>query len=315
MNGSVLRRSPVARLVETAARSGGEIVSYRVEGDLHRLTRAELAARARRLAGALAGAGLVAGDHIATLAWTGHRHLEIAFAAGGSGVIAQALDPGLHPDAIVRAALGSGARMVFFDLTFMPLIEEIAPRLPAATSFVALTDRAGMPIPPAEARLVCYEDLLAGAPDTFDWPMLDDGTPGALSAEGRDGRLSPPPDIGTSDIATTDDDATERQLELDGAEIVLSAMPMARAGGWGVLVAAWQAGATLVFAGPWLDGGSLRALAESEGVTIVAAPPRLWRGLRARIERDGAVLPRLRRAILGTAEIIAIQPERDPRAA
>lgn len=140
--------------------------------------------------------------------------------------------------------------------------------------------------------------------------MLDDGTHGALSAEGRDGRLSPPPDIGT-----TDDDATERQLELDGAEIVLSAMPMARAGGWGVLVAAWQAGATLVFAGPWLDGGSLRALAESEGATVVAAPPRLWRGLRARIERDGAVLPRLRRAILGTAEIIAIHPERDPRAA
>lgn len=328
MTGPVLRRSPVAALVEMAGFRSGEIVSHRVEGDLHRLTRTELATRARRLAGALAAAGLAAGDHIATLAWTGHRHLEIAFAAGGSGIIAQALDPGLHPDAIVRAALGPGVRMVFFDLTFMPLIEEIAPRLPAATRFVALTDRPGMPIPAAEVKLACYEDLLAGAPDRFDWPMLDDETLARLSTRARDGELPPPRSDPRADPGAAGGIGHEHehehagQAELGGAEIVLSAMPMARDGGWSVLVAAWQAGATLVLAGPWLDGGSLRALAESEGVTVVAAPPRLLQGLRARIERDGAVLPRLRRAIVGRVagdagclEIVAVYPERDPRAA
>ena len=70
-----------------------EVVSRRVEGDLHRCSRAELTARARRVANALAAAGMAPGDGVATLAWNGHRHVELAFAACGSGAILHALDP------------------------------------------------------------------------------------------------------------------------------------------------------------------------------------------------------------------------------
>ena len=59
----------------------------------YRCSRAELTARARRAANALAAAGIVPGDGVATLAWNGHRHVELAFAACGSGAILHALDP------------------------------------------------------------------------------------------------------------------------------------------------------------------------------------------------------------------------------
>jgi fatty-acyl-CoA synthase len=101
-------------------------------------------------------------------------------------------------------------------------------------------------------------------------------------------------------------------------EVVLSAIPMWHADGWGVVRSAWEAGSTLVFAGPWLDGGSLRELAESEGATIVAAPQSLWPSLLASVERDGTGLPRLRRSILagdGGSPVAAPGPLRGPRAA
>ncbi len=307
MNGPAVRRpSPAAALLAHAHDfDDREVISHRVEGDLCRLTRPELAARARRLAAALGAAGLAPGDRVATLAWTGHRHLEIAFAAGGCGVTVHALDPNLHPDTIVERALEHGSRMVFFDLSFMPLIEEIAPRLPAATVLVAMTDRANMPVPPATGVLVCYEELLASGSDAFDWPTLDEKTLAALAEPGHDGVLAPLPHA----VPT---------LIPDGRQVVLSAMPMWQPSGWTVTSAAWEAGATLVFAGPWLDGGSLRTLAENEGATLVAAPPRLLQNLLAQIEGDGTRLPRLRRAVVANdsaCTVIALDSKRKSRAA
>ena len=97
------RRLPISTLLRHADHnhSDREVVSHRVEGDLHRCGRAGLTARARRVANALAAAGLVPGDRVATLAWNGHRHVELAFATCGSGAIVHALDPRLHPDRIV----------------------------------------------------------------------------------------------------------------------------------------------------------------------------------------------------------------------
>ena len=176
------RRLPISTLLRHADHnhSDREVVSHRVEGDLHRCSRAELTARARRVANALAAAGLAPGDRVATLAWNGHRHVELAFATCGSGAIVHALDPRLHPDRIVGIADDARVRMLFFDLSFMPLVEEISPRLAAATTFIALTNRANMPVPATIRDLLCYEDVIAGASDDFTWPDFDDQTIAAL---------------------------------------------------------------------------------------------------------------------------------------
>ncbi len=93
---------PVSNIIEFAARHYGasEIVSRRVEGDIHRTTYRELEARARRLAQALLRLGVGMGDRVATLAWNGYRHMELYYAVSGSGAVLHTINPRLHPEQI-----------------------------------------------------------------------------------------------------------------------------------------------------------------------------------------------------------------------
>lgn len=253
-----------------------DVISRRVEGDLHRARRTELTVRAHRLAGALATAGLASGDGVATLAWNGHRHVELALATCAAGLRLVPLDPTDHPDSIVRSAQDAQVRIVFFDLSFMPLVEEIVRRLPAVRAFVALTDPANMPGPVPGLALRCYEELLEGVSPwsgTLSCPPWADIVPGATPHD-QSGFAFRPQDT------------------------VLAAIPLSQPEGRMLARAAWQAGAGLVLPGPWLDGRSLHALIADEGASVVAAPGPVWRGLLAHVEREGASLAGLHLAIL-----------------
>ena len=122
-----------------------EVVSRRVEGDVHRYTIREFAARARRLANALAQGGIGQGERVATLAWNGYRHLELYYAVSGSGAVLHTLNPRLHPDQVTWIADHAEDQILFFDLTFLPLVEAVASRVKTIKAFVLMTDRAHMP--------------------------------------------------------------------------------------------------------------------------------------------------------------------------
>ena len=150
-----------------------EIVSRRVEGDLHRMTYRDLGTRSRQLARALERLGVQASQRVATLAWNGHRHMELYYAVSGMGSVLHTINPRLHADQVVYIADHAEDQVLFFDLTFLPLVEAVASRLATVRAFVALTDRAHLPdstIP----GLLCYEDLLAAERDDYTWPKLDE---------------------------------------------------------------------------------------------------------------------------------------------
>ncbi len=134
-----------------------EVVSRRVEGDIHRTTYRELAARSRRMANAIGRLGVTSGDRIGTLAWNGYRHMELYYAVSGSGAVLHTLNPRLHPDHIVYIATHAEDSLIFFDMTFLPIVEAVASRLPGVKAFIALTDRAHMPQESKVANLLCYE--------------------------------------------------------------------------------------------------------------------------------------------------------------
>ncbi|MCB2039129.1 MAG: AMP-binding protein, partial [Ottowia sp.] len=148
----------ISSLLVHAERHHGaqEIVSRRVEGDIHRTTYRELAARSRRLAKALAALGVGMSDRVATLAWNGYRHMELYYAVSGSGAVLQTLNPRLHPDQVVYIADHAEDKVLCFDLTFLPLVEAVASRLKTVKHFVAMTDRAHMPASKI-AGLLCYD--------------------------------------------------------------------------------------------------------------------------------------------------------------
>src|SRR3954470_590139 len=120
MNGSMMQLPLlISSLLVHAERHHGEqeIVSRRVEGDIHRTNFREMAARARRMANALGHLGLGSGDRVATLAWNGYRHLEIYYAASGSGAVLHTLNPRLHPDQLAYIADHAEDKVLCFDLT------------------------------------------------------------------------------------------------------------------------------------------------------------------------------------------------------
>src|SRR4051812_5298098 len=162
MNGLMMRMPLlISSLIEHADRhhGDGEIVSRRVEGDVHRYTYRDCHRRSKQMAGALVKLGIGQGERVATIAWNGYRHMELYFAVSGSGAVLHTINPRLHPDQIAYIVDHAEDKVVFFDLTFLPIIKAIAGRVKSTKAFVAMTDREHLPKDSGIERLLCYEDL------------------------------------------------------------------------------------------------------------------------------------------------------------
>ncbi|NWF45576.1 fatty-acid--CoA ligase [Hydrogenophaga sp. D2P1] len=293
----------IASLLRHAERHHGaqEVVSRRVEGDIHRCTYAELAARSRRLAQALAALGVGNGDRVGTIAWNGYRHLELYYAVSGSGAVLHTLNPRLHADQLVWIADHAEDQVLCFDLSFLPLVEAVASRLATVKHFVLLTDRGHMPAASKIPGLLCYEDLIASqADDRFDWPEFDEQTASSLCyTSGTTGHPKGVLYSHRSTVLHTMASALPDALNISARDVVLPVVPMFHVNAWGLPYSACLVGAKLVFPGPGLDGKSLHELFESEGVTVSAGVPTVWQGLLAHVTINGLKFSTMRRTIIG----------------
>src|SRR6185437_7123912 len=101
--------------------------------------------RSRKLANVLGSLGCKSGDRVGTLAWNGYRHLEIYYGTSGSGMIVHTINPRLFPEQIAWIINHAEDNVLFFDLTFLPLVESIMPTCPSLRNMVLITDRRHMP--------------------------------------------------------------------------------------------------------------------------------------------------------------------------
>jgi fatty-acyl-CoA synthase len=303
MNGLMMQQPLlISTLLTHAERHHGdqEIVSRRVEGDIHRQTYRDLGQRARRMANALAARGIGFGDRVATLAWNGYRHMELYYAVSGSGAILHTLNPRLHPDQVVWIADHAEDSILFFDLTFAPLIEAIASRVKTIKAFVAMTDRAHMPVLAGVPDLLCYEDLIDAHPADFAWPSFDENTASSLCyTSGTTGNPKGALYSHRSTVLHTYGAALPDSLNCSARDTILPVVPMFHVNAWGLPYVACMVGAKLVFPGPWLDGKSLHDLFESEGVTVSAGVPTVWQGLLAHVECNNLRFSTMKRTVIG----------------
>ncbi len=292
----------ISSLLVHAERHHGdqEVVSRRVEGDIHRSTYREIAARSRRMANALARLGVGPGQRVSTLAWNGYRHLELYYAVSGSGAVLHTLNPRLHPDHVVYIADHAEDQVLFFDLTFLPLVEAIAPRVKTIKTFVAMTDRARMPAETKIAGLRCFEDLVDAETDRFDWPTFDENRASSLCyTSGTTGNPKGVLYSHRSTLLHTFAISLPDSLSCSARDAILPVVPMFHVNAWGLPYAACMNGSKLVFPGPGLDGKALYELFESERVTLSAGVPTVWQGLLAYVEANGLKFSTMRRTVVG----------------
>ena len=292
----------ISSLLVHAERHHGdqEVVSRRVEGDIHRVTYREMAARSRRMAKALAALGVKPGERVATLAWNGHRHMELYYAVSGSGAVLHTLNPRLHPDHVVYIADHAEDAVLFFDLTFLPLVEAVAARFKTVRRFVAMTDRAHMPAASKIAGLLCFEDLVDAQDDHYEWPSFDENQASSLCY--TSGTTGNPKGVLYSHRSTmlhTFAIAMPDALNCSARDTILPVVPMFHVNAWGLPYAACMTGAKLVFPGPGLDGKSLHDLFETERVTISAGVPTVWQGLLGHVEANDLKFTTMRRTVIG----------------
>ncbi|EED66698.1 3-(methylthio)propionyl-CoA ligase [Comamonas testosteroni] len=292
----------ISSLIEFAARNhaDGEIVSRRVEGDIHRYTYKELAARSRQLANKLDAMGLAQGDRVASLAWNGYRHMEMYFGVSGSGRVLHTVNPRLHPEQIAWIVNHAEDKVLCFDLTFLPIIQAVHAKCPEVQQWVVLCDADRLPADSGIPGLISYESWIAGQSDQYRWPQFDENTASSMCY--TSGTTGNPKAVLYSHRSSTLHAyaaALPDVMCLSARDSVLPVVPMFHVNAWGLPYSAALTGCKMVFPGPALDGKSVYELIESEGVTFAAGVPTVWQMLLGYMKPGGLRFSKLNRTVIG----------------
>ncbi|BBB66716.1 long-chain-fatty-acid-CoA ligase [Undibacterium sp. YM2] len=292
----------ISSLIEHADRYFGknEIVSRRVEGDIHRYNYSECHKRSKKLANAFAKLGVKIGDRIATLAWNGYRHLEAYYAVSGSGAVLHTINPRLHPEQIAYIANHAEDQYLLFDMTFLPIVQAIAAHCPGIKGYIMMCDRDKLPADGKIPNLTAYEDLIEANSDDFVWPLFDENSASSLCyTSGTTGNPKGALYSHRSTILHSYGSSLPDGLNVSARDSVLPVVPMFHVNAWGLPYSAPLNGAKLVFPGPHLDGKSLYELFEQEKVTFSAGVPTVWLGLLTYVAQNNLKFSTFKRTVIG----------------
>ena len=302
MQGMMMHRPlRIADLLEFAEdiHKTAEIVSVTVEGGMHRYTYPDMGARARRMAKALQALGIEMGDRVATLAWNGYRHLELYFAISGIGAVCHTINPRLSVEQMTYIIHHAKDRVIFVDLTFVPILQALSLNLPNHLRIDVMTDRAHMP--DTTLDVLCYEDLIDDQDDSFTWPEFPEDTAcGLCYTSGTTGNPK-------GALYTHRSTVLHSLFAVAGfgdgfrtGRRIMPVVPLFHASAWGLPYVAALMGISLVFPGAALDGASVYDLMENERVDCSWGVPTVWQGLLAEIEARGGAKPsEFREVIIG----------------
>jgi fatty-acyl-CoA synthase len=266
-----------------------------------RLSYAEAAARARRLASSLVRLGFGPGDVISSLAWTTHQHFELMYAIPGIGVALHTANTRLSAEHTAFTINHAGARMLFLDRECIAQVEALAPSLPGIDTYVIMADRAAAPAPRLP-KVLYYEELIADGVEDFRWPSFDERTAATICF--TSGTTGDPKGVvyshrGSYLSALTI--AAPNAWAVARGDTIIATTPFFHCNGWGTPYLAPIAGVDLILPGRAHDGASLQRLIVEEGATVGPGVPTIWWSIAEHCRKTGASLGKLNRIVCGGA--------------
>lgn len=284
----------ISSLVEHAAHfhPTTEIVSRLPEGGTHRTDWAGIRNAACQVANALAKLGVKPTERVATLAWNSWRHLAMYFGVSGSGAVLHTVNPRLFPEQIAYIVNHAEDQVLFFDTTFAPLVEKLAPQLRTVKTYVCMSSREHMPqIDVPDLR--CWDELVGSQSAEYVWPEFDERSASSLCyTSGTTGNPKGVLYSHRSTLLHTLMELSPDTFGINSRETVMLIVPMFHANAWGTPYAAAMVGAKLVLPGPHLDGQSVYELMRDEKVTFSQGVPTVWLMLFQYLDANPQLDPR-----------------------
>ncbi|MBD5633545.1 MAG: long-chain fatty acid--CoA ligase [Candidatus Eremiobacteraeota bacterium] len=271
------------------------VVSRLDDGTTFRYTYADFGKRVAQLAHALVESGIKPGDRVASFGWNTHRHLELYYAVPMIGAVLHTVNIRLFPDQVCWVFQHADDKLVFVDASLAPAVASaMATRPDIELPFVVMGKSDVLP----GAR--DYETLLAGRPESFDWPAIDERQAAILcytSATTGD----PKGVLFThrSTVLHALGAGLSEALAISQNDTVLPVVPMFHVNAWGVPYLVPMVGGNLVMPGPKLDPKSVIDLVNEEKITMSLGVPTVWLAVRDSLEANDAYLPSLKTLVIG----------------
>tara|TARA_B100001146_G_scaffold43320_1_gene36970 strand:+ start:6128 stop:7756 length:1629 start_codon:yes stop_codon:yes gene_type:complete len=280
-----------------------EIVTRRVEGDIHRTNYSEIYSRAKRFSKALQKLGVMQGEVIGTLAWNTYRHLESWYGITGIGAIYHTLNPRLFTEQLEYIINHAENQYIISDTTFVKLLEGIEKNIPNVKGFIFLTDKENMPDTKLKNSL-SFEELIDAEDEDFDWVRVDENDAcGLCYTSGTTGNPKGVLYSHRSNVLHTLAANSADAMGISSTDSVLPVVPMFHANAWGISFSAPMVGCKVVMPGMNMDGESIYQLLTDEKVTFTAAVPTVWLMLLQYLEANDLKLPYLNRVAIGGSAV------------
>jgi fatty-acyl-CoA synthase len=280
-----------------------EIVTRRIEGDIHKTNYSEIFSRSKKFSKALKGLGVKKGDVIGTLAWNTYRHLESWYGITGLGAIYHTLNPRLFVEQLDYIINHAENRFIITDVSFVEILENIEDKIPNVEGFIFLCEKENLPETKLK-NIYSFEELVEAEDDLFEWVKVEeDEACGLCYTSGTTGNPKGVLYSHRSNVLHTLAANSADAMGIKSTDVVMPVVPMFHANAWGLSFSAPMSGCKVVMPGMNMDGESIYELLDTQKVTFTAAVPTVWLMLLQYLEENDLKLPYLERVAIGGSAV------------
>jgi fatty-acyl-CoA synthase len=265
----------------------------------------DVAERSHRLANALTSLGVKGDARVGTFMWNNQEHLEAYLAIPSMGAVLHTLNIRLFPEQVIYIANHAEDEVVIADSSLVPLLARVLPEMKSVRTVLVTGDGDLAPLESAGKEIMRYDDALAAASTSYEWPDVDERSAAAMCY--TSGTTGNPKGVAYShrsmwlhSLAAT----TMNTLALSFQDTALVIVPQFHANAWGIPYAAFMAGADVIMPDRFLQAEPLVRIIESEKPTMSGAVPTIWNDILTYLRANpGHDISSLRRIICGGSAV------------